>query len=247
MVVDYVLPEWFPRVFTGANGYSHTFRREFDALLGRELAEAYSRRPAVFQAIRDGVKDKTPYGYNPEVERVLMPLAEHEGKTPAELLFGLEAGYESLARSGGVADLAGMLLMKSEPVEHVREFFSYCAEDRSVTQNQVEWEDVWAWGTRGDKKDPFAAWVYHVSGSDYTALAIRSGYRGARLKSLARYQKNIFEMAVIGVPVPYAVDVLTGLTTKTGDDFIGFRSNDFVMKCWEQGLAVEYAVQVYED
>lgn len=247
MAVEHALPEWFPRVFTGANGYSHTFHKEFDPLLGRELAEAYNRRPDIFQAIRDGAEDKKPYGYNPEVERILTPLAEREGKTPAELLFGLEAGYESLARSGGVPGLAGMLLMKSEPAEHVREFFLYCRENRSMPQVQAEWEDVWSWGTRGDRGDPFAAWVYNVSNSEYTALAIRSGYRGARLKSLARYQKNIFEMAVVGVPVPYAVDVLTGLANKTGDDFIGFRSNDFVVKCWAQGLAVEYAVQVYED
>jgi hypothetical protein len=244
MVADYALPEWFPNVFTGG-GYTRDFMEQATPLIGRALAESYKSRPELFEQMRAELGEKPSYGYNPNVERFLAPLAAREGKTPGELLFGWERGREGIALSGSVPALAGILLLKDEPLEHLQAFSELQKDQTRSFVVELEWEDAWRWGGEGKKADPFHEWVNRTAGRfEYTALAIRQGYRGEQLKALATYHDVIMRLTIEGVPVAYSVELVTSLVSASSDYFAGFRAHEIVLSCWTDGLAPEYAALV---
>ena len=244
MVRDHGLPAWFPNVFTGGSGYTMDFHKEFDPILGRELLESYTTQPELYESIREAMGEQPSYGYNPAVEKFLAPIAEAEGKTAAELLFGLAPGHEGLALSGSVPALAGILLLKPEPLEHIQAFLEHHNRDPARVRRTPEWEDVWQFGGRGKKPDPFAEWTKAFSCGEHVATAVRSGYRGAELTAYIDYEESILKLAVQGVSVAYSVPLIAALDAMKGDAY-RVRTKDideFVLRCWENELSPEYAI-----
>ncbi len=244
MVQEHELPAWFPNVFTGGSSYTRDFHEEFDHILGRELAESYSAQPALYESLREAVGEQPRYGYNPAVEEFLAPIAGSQGKTPAELLFGLEPGHEGLARSGSVPALAGILLLKPEPLEHVRAFLEHHNRDRARVRLEPEWEDVWRFGGRGKKSDPFAEWTKMFSRSEHAATAVRTGYRGGELTAFIMYEESVLRLAVQGVSVAYSVPLIAALDEVKGEAYRVHPQDidEFVLRSWENRLAPEYAI-----
>lgn len=244
MVREYGLPAWFPSVFAGGDGYAWEFHRDFDPILGHELSESYKRQPELYESIREGLGEQPSYGYNPAIEKFLAPIAEAQGKTPVELLFGLEPGREGLALSGSVPALAGILLLKPEPLEHIQAFLEHHNRDPARVRRTPEWEDVWQFGGRGKKPDPFAEWTKTFARSEHVATAVRTGYRGAELTAFITYEESILKLAVQGVSVSYSVPLIAALDGTKGDAYrVHPRDiDDFVLRCWEDGLSPEYAV-----
>lgn len=242
MVEEYDLPEWFPAVFTGGQGYSRDFRETFTPMLGAALSEAYKARPQLFEDMYKELGDAASrYGYNSAVMPYLEPIAAAEGKTPVELMFGFEAGREGLAVSGSLPCLGGILLLKDEPLEHLQAFSDYYGA-KQHTFRKLEWEDVWAAAQRKKNWDAFTAWTEWLTNFEHTALAIRQGYRGSDLAALIAYKDLIVKLAVQGVPFDYSVSLLARASEE--DYFAGFRAHDFVLLCWREGIAPDYATLV---
>lgn len=240
MVKDYGLPAWFPAVFTGGQGYSRGFLEVFTPMLGEALSEAYKARPQVFEDMHEALGDEASrYGYNPAVMSYLKPIAAAEGKTPVELMFGFEPGREGLAVTGSLLCLGGILLLKDEPLEHLQVFADYHAS-RKHSFGALDWEDVWSQAVRRkSSEDAFTAWTSWHTNFEHTALAIREGYRGSRLAALIAYKNMAVKLAVQGVPFDYSVSLLARVSEN--DHFAGFRAHDFVLLCWREGIAPEYA------
>lgn len=245
MAHEYGLPEWLPRVFTGGR-FSREFNDAFDPILGAELSESYRAQPELYRRLREGVPDNPYSGYNHKAEEFLAPIALVEGKTVTELLFGLAPGHESLAISGDMGSLAGILLLKPQPLEHVRALLEH--QTRRFLQmgmsRRPEWSDAWQFGGRGEVSDPLAKYAEWVTRVGHAATAIRAGYRGAELDAYIFYEEVVLELAVQEVSVRYAVSLITAMDAVKGKAFRVRASDmkDFVLHCWQNGVPAEYAV-----
>lgn len=228
MVQEYDLPrELFGHTTRGS--MSHELRTYYEAEVGPAFKRVVEERPHVIAELLAGPR-MPERGYSKDVEDYLTGVASKHGMTATEYFFGLEPGYESLCTFHNTPQaVLGMILLREEPIEHLRVFREAVLRERHPF---LEWGEVWRQRS-GSSEDWFELRAQNMFNSEYLATVIRMGLSVDDCFRFMSAEKVYLSLGLKGVPVTYAL-ACTPLYPEPLDPAK-------IQRAWEDRLPAEYA------
>lgn len=221
MIEEFGLPSDLSLHFSSGN-MLHEFREEYEPVVGAAVKRAFEERPTLLQEALAGPKDARG------MVKYLADIAAKHSLTAAEYFFGLEPGYESLCHSDGRPPaLLGMLLLRDEPVAHIRTLREMA--EREHLMRSFEWGEVWR--CRSASTDWFEMWTKHLFKPKHLATAIRLGFSSNDCFRFISAEEFFIRLGLRGVPLSYSLAC-------------GFIEEDVVVRAWEDGLPAEYTASL---